>query len=503
MIAHSSTDRKSELVELVTELDEYVNDASRHGKTIHEVEKGIWERLRAMGHEALGGFIASQGDGDLGETFAMPDGRVLNRLESTHQRSYQSIFGEYKLDRMAYGSREGQKIEFVPLDQRLQLPESEFSYVLQDWDQALGVEHSFAGVDETIQMILDFGQSVDSLERMNRQMAEDVEGFRLSRKAPPAKEEGQIVVVSMDNKGIPMRRPAEERPAGNHRKKGEKANKKQMATVGAVYTVDPKIRTPEQVVAALFRDKEKKRKNKDKPPVAQHKRVWSSLTMEREGQIKLGEDVVWSWLVEEEARRNPKGDKDLVCLMDGQPSLWTGRKNHLPREDVVEILDLLHVTPRLWEAAHLFHREGSEDASAFVRQRLLGILKGKAGYVIGGMRQMGTKQGLRGRKAKKLRVLCNYLENNRDRMQYDEYLVSGYPIASGIIEGACRHVVKDRMERAGMRWCVAGAKAMLDLRTTYVNGQWDEFQNYRIDQAQRRQYPCFDALEAVEWPLAA
>ena len=225
--------------------------------------------------------------------------------------------------------------------------------------------------------------------------------------------------------------------------------------------------------------------------------------MERAGKIELGEDVVWSWLVEEEARRNPKGDKDLVCLMDGQQSLWTGRKNHLPRADVVEILDLLHVTPRLWEAAHLFHREGSDDASAFVRQRLLGILKGQAGYVIGGMRQMGTKQGLRGRKANKLRVLCNYLENNRDRMQYDEYLVSGYPIASGIIEGACRHVVKDRMERAGMRWSVAGAQAMLDLRTTYVNGQWDEFQKYRIDQAQRRQYPCFDALEAVDWPLAA
>ena len=503
MIAHSSTDRKSELVELVTKLDEYVNDASRHAKPIHEVEKGIWERLRAMGHEALGGFIASQGDGDLGETFAMPGGRVLKRLKCTHQRSYQSIFGEYTLDRMVYGSREGQKIEFVPPDQRLQLPESEFSYVLQDWDQALGVEHSFAGVDETIQMILDFRQSVDSLERMNRQMADDVERFRLSRKAPPAKEEGQIVVVSMDNKGIPMRRPAEERPAGSHRKKGEKANKKQMATVGAVYTVDPKIRTPEEVVASLFRDKKKKRKNKDKPPVAQHKRVWSSLTMEREGQIELGEDVVWSWLVEEEARRNPKGDKDLVCLMDGQPSLWTGRKNHLPREDVVEILDLLHVTPRLWEAAHLFHREGSDDASAFVRQRLLGILKGQAGYVIGGMRQMGTKHGLRGRKADKLRVVCNYLERNRDRMQYDEYLASGYPIASGIIEGACRHVVKDRMERAGMRWCVAGAQAMLDLRTTYINGQWDEFQNYRIDQAQRRQYPCCDALEAVDWPLAA
>jgi len=509
MVTQSSTDRKRELVErelveLVMELSQYVNDASRQAKPVHEVEKDIWQRVRAMGHEALRGFIAGQGHGDVGETFTMPDGQELKRLESTHRRSYQSIFGEYVLDRVVYGSREGQKIEFVPLDHRLQLPESEFSYVLQDWNQALGVEHSFAGVDETIQMILGLNQSVDSLERMNRQMAADVEGFRLSRQAPPAEEEGQIVVVSMDNKGIPMRRPAETRPEGSHRKKGEKANKKQMATVGAVYTVDPKMRTPDEVVAALFGDtKNKKPKQKNKPPVAQHKRVWSSLTMEREGQIELGEDVVWKWLVQEEARRNPKGDKDLVCLMDGQQSLWNGRESYLPREDVVEILDLLHVTPRLWEAAHLFHREGSDGASTFVRQRLLGILKGQAGYVIGGMRQMGTKQKLRGHKANKLRVLCNYLEKNRDRMKYDEYLASGYPIASGIIEGACRHVVKDRMERAGMRWSVTGAQAMLDLRTTYVNGQWNEFQTYRIDQAKQRQYPHPDALEAVDWPIAA
>ncbi len=116
---------------------------------------------------------------------------------------------------------------------------------------------------------------------------------------------------------------------------------------------------------------------------------------------------------------------------------------------------------------------------------------------------MGTKHGLRGRKAEKLRKICQYLETNRHRMKYNEYLAAGYPIASGVIEGACRHVVKDRMERAGMRWTVAGAQAMLDLRTTYINEQWDEFQKYRIDQANQRLYPDSDALEAVEWPLAA
>ena len=162
----------------------------------------------------------------------------------------------------------------MPLDQRLQLPESECSYVLPDWDQALGAEHAFSRIDETIRMILGFQQPVDSLERMNRQMARTVESFRTSRPRPPAEEEGEIVVVTADNQGIPMRRPADQRPVGSHRKQGEKANQKQMATVGAVYTVDPKVRTAEEVVAALFRDGPAKPSGNE-PPVARHKRIWS------------------------------------------------------------------------------------------------------------------------------------------------------------------------------------------------------------------------------------
>jgi hypothetical protein len=176
--------------------------------------------------------------------------------------------------------------------------------------------------------------------------------------------------------------------------------------------------------------------------------------------------------------------------MDGQNSLWTARQTYLPEdENVVEILDLLHVTPRLWEAAYLFYPEASAEAAQFVRERLSGILRGKAGYVVGGMRQMGTKHKLRGNKRRKLQTICNYLSSNLSRMRYDQYLAEGYPIASGVIEGACRHVVKDRMERAGMRWTVAGAQAMLDLRTTYINGHWDAFQSCRIEQERQRLYP--------------
>jgi len=503
MFSQTTADGKlDELQEFTAELSEYVHDAARRGTAIHEVEMGIWKRMLNLGRQALGRFIADQGDGDLGETVTIRDGRVLRRLDERHRRVYQSIFGAYELERAVYGTREGQKIEWVPLDQRLHLPESGFSYVLQDWNQALGVEHAFSRIDETISMILGFRQSVDSLERMNRQMARAVEPFRNSRRRPPANEEGQIVVLTADNKGIPMRRPAEHRPVGSHRKKGEKANKKQMATVGAVYTVDPKVRTAEEVVAALFRDDVSK-PDRQAQPVACHKRVWSSLTIERDGQVYRGQDAVFRWMAQEHSRRNSQGAKDVVCLMDGQASLWEDRRTYLPMERLVEILDLLHVTPRFWEAAHLFHAEGSDEASGFVRCRLLGILEGQVGYVIGGLRQMGTKRKLRGQKSKRLGQICNYLEKNRERMRYDEYLASGYPIASGVIEGACRYVVKDRMERAGMRWTVAGAQAMLDLRSTYVNGQWETFQSYRIEQETLRLYPDQGALECVKWPFAA
>jgi len=503
MIAETATSFKSEdLQELMLALDSYVHAAAREGRRIDEVEKTIWKQLRQIGRQALDQFLADQGNGDLGETLTMPDGRVLNRLDPLHRRSYQSIFGRFELDRVVYGSREGQKIECVPLDQRLGLPESDFSYVLQEWNQALGVEHAFGRVDETLRMILGFGQSVDSLERTNRHMAGTVDSFRRSRSAPPADQEGAIVVLSADNKGIPMRRPADPRPAGAHRKKGEKANKKQMATVGVVYTVDPKVRAAEEVVAALFRETPRPPQRRDQPK-AQQKRVWSSLSVTCDGQGVRGQDEVFGWLAEEYARRNPEGLKEVVCLMDGQPSLWADRLRYLPIENLVEILDLLHVTPRLWEAAHLFHREGSQEASAFVRQRLLGILQGRVGYVIGGLRQMETKRNLRGKKANTLRRICGYLKKNQARMCYDQYLAAGYSIASGVIEGACRYVVKDRMERSGMRWSVEGAQAMLDLRTTYVNGQWEEFQKYRIEQENLRLYPNPQALETVEWPIAA
>jgi len=488
------------LAEMAEGLAAFVWRAAEEGTAAHEVERGIWERILAMGRQAMGEFFVMQGQGDLGDTIQTPQGEV-RRLPEPHRREYHSIFGTFELWRTVYGTREGQRIEFVPLDARLELPESDYSYVLQDWAGALDTEHAFARTAETLQMILGLSVPVDSLERMSRKMAESVEDFRTSLQKPPAEEEGEILVATADGKGVPMRRPADQRPAGARRKKGEKANKKQMATIGCVYTVDAKVRTPEDVVEALFRERPLGRERARAEPVAQHKRVWASLSYQA-GEIKIeAEPTVFAWMAEEVAARR-QADQDLVCVMDGQRSLWKSRENYLSGDDVVEVLDLLHVTSRLWEAACLFHREGSDEAAAFVRNRVLRILRGEAGYVIGGLRQMSTKHELRGSKRAKLTAICNYFKRNQHRMRYDEYLAAGYPIASGVIEGACRHLVKDRMERAGMRWTVPGAQAMLDLRSTWINGQWSCFQSHRVRRETERLYPVRQILETVTWQLA-
>ncbi len=493
----------------LNDLKAYVERAAREGVAAHEVEAGIWHRVLQLGHQALGLLFRLAGPGDVGEIVVLPDGQEVRRLDTPHSRVYQSVFGRFEVERAVYGTREGQKIAYVPFDTQLQLPESDFSYLLQDWAQSLAVENAYRRVPETLGRILDVHPSVDSLERMNLKMAESVRPFRESRPAPDAEEEGALCVVSADGKGIPMRRPSAEAPIQGHDPEPEaKTNRKKMAVVGTVYTIDPFVRTPEEVAESLFRSPD------DGPlpaerPVPQHKRLWASLPQEQDGQEVSATEETFGWLAQEVARRNSEADKPILLLMDGQKSLWEAGRRELPQTDMVEILDLLHATPRIWDAAHLFYGRDEEQALSFVYDRVLRILKGEVRSVIAGLRQMGTKRKLRGKKRKKLAKICGYLENNAHRMRYDVYVAAGYPIASGVIEGACRHFVKDRMERSGMRWTIESAQAMLDVRSTYLNGDWDDFMQYRIEQETQRLYPYrelvepIDTLEEVGLPFAA
>jgi hypothetical protein len=474
---------------------ETLRQAAVQGQSMDQTERELWQNLLGMGRTLVQGFVDSQGSGDLGPTLAY-EGQTLRRLDQLHERRYVSVFGEIHIVRTIYGSRESQKHVVVPLDARLNLPDSDFSYLLQEWNQAFCVQGSYQQSCQTVERILGIGQSVRSLEHMNQTMALAVEGFRQAQPAPAETEAGGILVLTADGKGVPMRRPVgESSGSGERRKKGEKANSKRQACVGAVYTIDPFSRCAADVVNEVMRHEQQ-----EKRPRPCDKRMRAELSREIGGSEVNGKDMIFRWFVQEIELRNGERKKPVVCVMDGERALWKKLQEYIPQ--VVCVLDLYHVLERLWTAAYCFCAEGSEAAQSFVTERLERILQGEVGRVIGGLKQMATKQRLTGSKKKQLYAVITYLENHRQLMNYDYFLDCGYPIGSGVAEGACRHLVKDRMELAGMRWKVGGAQAMLDLRTVYLNGDWEAFQEYRIHQEEERLYPDRDWIQA-EWALAA
>jgi hypothetical protein len=127
-------------------------------------------------------------------------------------------------------------------------------------------------------------------------------------------------------------------------------------------------------------------------------------------------------------------------------------------------------------------------AEQYVEERLRELLEGRVGSVIEGFRRCLTQGRLRGNKRQVVRSAIEYLENNREHLKYDEYLAACYPIGSGVAEGACRHLVKDRLDQTGMRWTVSGAQAMLHVRALYLNDQWEDYLEYRVEQEQGKLY---------------
>lgn len=210
MIAQEAVDAKSQTLDKqVAQLKALISEAVESPVAIHEVEANLLRVLLSMGRSCLEILFDLLGPGDIGETAELPGGRTVARLVKPHSRPYLSIFGEFELSRFVYGRGEGRKIELVPLDAHLALPESKFSYLLQSWDQRLATEQPFAQVAETIKSMLGLPQHVDSLERANRKMASSAAEFMEQQAPPPAEEEAAIVVQTADGKGVSIRRPAD------------------------------------------------------------------------------------------------------------------------------------------------------------------------------------------------------------------------------------------------------------------------------------------------------
>jgi hypothetical protein len=344
----------------------------RHGRSADRAGqwKGLVDSGQEHGPQIAGRGALRAGDGDAGDRIVLEDGREIRRLANLHRREIQNVFGEFELLRAVYGTREGRKIEAVPLDERLQLPQCKSSYLLQDWDQELAVQIPFAFVSDTLARILGFNQSVHTLERNEREMATAAEDFRANQPSPPAEQEGRILVCTGDGKGVPMRgggkAPKVIEPPSTG---GVRPGTKKMALLGAVYTVDPFVRTPDEVLAALFEEAPAGEGSPARPRPC-FKYVRAALERDDKDSTEPQVRAIFSWMAEQVSERNRDSDKHVILLMDGQDSLWKAGAHYLPEQlcEVTEILDLLHVLTYLWEAAHLFHPKDREAASDFVNE---------------------------------------------------------------------------------------------------------------------------------------
>jgi len=478
------------LVELAEQLEASIREAAREGKSLYEVEKDTFGRALQIGHAAIEQLLTLQGDGDLGESIVTADGRRLERSEEPRERPLRTVFGEHTIRAYVYAAGAHQAIELRPIDARLSLPSGRCSYFFEEFSQYFCVDQAFGQASQGLAMVLRQEVSVDTLERLNRRMGEQAEAFLDGLPTPPAKEEGELLVFTADGKGVPLVKVDAQRvPAFD---KAERPGNRRMATLAAVYTIDSYVRTPEQIVAALFRDGAGPRP-KDRPQ-PRFKHVTARFTRTREdpdGEAweSNGTIEAFGWADEQIDLRRRPGQK-LLRLMDGQASLWDAADNCLtaPPEDTIDILDILHVSSYVWRAAKVFYPHW-EHREAFARDRLLRILRGEGRGVIAGLRQMASKRGMKGKRREEIATVCGYFEKHLDRMHYDEYLAAGYPIATGVIEGACRHLVKDRMERSGMRWRLAGAQPMLHVRAVYQSSYWDDFHHDRMAREQHQLHP--------------
>ena len=462
---------------------------------IHELERDLVSAVLNIGLAALQDFVEAAGDGDQGEQMTV-NAQQVKRSPKKQKRIYRSVFGNLAIERFTYSLREKTKALAKPLDQKLGLPGQEVSYVLEDWVTSLSVEMPFESVTTWLKSTLGIKISPTTAHRRIEELGNEVEGFNEQRAPVPTKDEKQILVALADGKGVPIRTsfptrahqelgiPISHRPARqdagirakNRSTVGDKNVKTQRATAGAFYSVDPFERTASELLEG---------QNDDRPLPA-NKRLWAELNLIGQEGVSRGAVRVFESLAQERLERDPHHRKPMVCLMDGDQHLWTLQREYLP--DAIGILDLYHMTEKLWLAAQCFHKQGSREAESLVAKYLKMMLENKVDCVRGLLKRELNRETLNKTKQQQLQSVYKYLTDNRQRMRYGDYLAQGFPIGSGVIEGACKHVIGDRMCGTGMRWEFEGAQPMLDMRVTKLNGQWNQFIQYRTQKEQARLY---------------
>jgi len=458
---------------------EYVTGERARATTADETERGLFKMLIEMGLKLLTLFFMLRSQKAKREALQLADGRVLYYHRDTKRR-YVSIFGELSFVR-PYFYRKGQAGQ-TPLDAELRLGEDCYSDLVREVNDYLGVHGVYHKACDILERLLGLHLSTRVIQANLAEDAADVSAYYAQKPAPLASREAEILVIQADGKGIPIILE-ETQPDKVRLGKGEKHGRKKEATVTSVYSIARFIRTPEQVVASYY-DKI----SLAQPSKPQNKHLWATLE---------GKDVALSRLVEQVQLRLGRHIRHKIALCDGCPALQLRLAKYFP--DFIQILDFIHANEYLWKVANALFGETNDQRLAWMKTRTHWMLSGKTQRLIAEFRRLAKQPKTRKTARLQLLATANYFERNLPYMDYPTYLAHGWPIASGVIEGACRHLVKDRCELSGMRWSQNGAENLLRLRAVAENQDWDDYHAYRQQQRHLRLYGSLPlVLQPVE-----
>jgi hypothetical protein len=457
-----------------------------------DMERALAQRGRELTRKLYQAWLELKAQGEVSGPVIGVEGEERSQRRE-QERGLETQFGTVSVSRTAYVAPGEQSLR--PLDADLNLPPERYSLEVR---RLVAEEVSKNSFDEAVKAVRGVsGARVPKrqAEELVVRAAQDFDAFYEAKRyaletARP--QTGSLLVLTSDGKGVVMHRedlrPATRKAARKKQNKlrtrltkGEKRHRKRMATVAAIYTVVPYVRTPEQVIQMLRRTEPDDRTTRRPRP--EEKRVWASLEKEP--------FEVLDHAFREGVERDPGEQKTWVAVVDGNETQLR-LLHQLADEYLVEItiiLDIMHVLEYLWKAGHAFCREGTPELEEWVYERALRILQGQASQVAAGMRRSATRRRLSTKKRKPVDACANYLLKYRDYLAYDRYLAAGMPIATGVIEGACRHLVKDRMDLTGARWRLASAEAVLRLRALRSSNDFDAYWRFHEAQEYERNHP--------------
>jgi hypothetical protein len=454
----------------------------------YKAESEIFDGIMKIGSSLMTLFFKAAGNGDKGFRVKIQD-KTLTR-KTLCPIHLLTVFGKVEAERWLYYGENSTSFNFF--DENLDLPNREMSYFLQQIVGRLGIRDTFENTASFLKDLFKINISTHTVHEVVNELFIDHAEYNKRINPEPVSSENMINVVCFDGKGVPIIKEKTDKTS-TRLKKGEKKNKKKEAIVGIDYVSEPKLRTAEEVAISLVKPEANTDKKKAYQKESSHDIYYqASLTAGKSGIIGEIADRV-------EKRSKVSGKKfKNVCVIDGAKSLAIESEKHFPEAEI--ILDIIHVSERFWNASHVFHKESSKEAKDMVYDLTLSTLNGNVKNVIEDLKNRQALEKLSKSKNEQLKKVIKYLDNHKEYMNYHRYLANGYPIATGVVESACGHLVKDRMEKSGARWSISGAESVLRLRSIYANNDWNEYLKFhRIKEHERLYKLNFDENKVVNF----